>query len=93
MWLSHLLVVQIKAVFELPPRLSLRSLVRVDSLNGTLVPSPRAWMTRPRIVRLKLIFLASSRTFPVAPVLAIRSEPARSTRLSLAFFFEPSLLI
>jgi hypothetical protein len=42
MWLSLLLVVHIKAVLELPPRLSFRSLVKVDSLNGTLVPSPSA---------------------------------------------------
>ena len=81
------------AVLELPPRLSLSSLVSVDSLKGTLPPSPRAWITRPRTVRDRLIFFASSKTLPVAPVLAIRSEPARSTRLSLAFFFDPSLLI
>ena len=36
-------------------------------------------MTRPRTVSDKLIFLASSSTLPEAPVLAIRSEPARST--------------
>lgn len=40
-------------------------------------------MTLPRLVRLRLIFLASSRTLPSAPVFEIFSDPARSIRKSL----------
>ena len=90
--LLDLLVVQIKAVLEFPPRLSRRSCVNLESLKGTKDPGgpPRAVITLPSVVKLILIFLASSSTLPVAPVLPILSEPARSTRLSLAPFLEPS---
>ena len=47
-------------------------------------------MQNPSVVNDKFIDFASSRTFPVAPVFAIRSEPARSTRFSRPLFREPS---
>lgn len=37
-------------------------------------------MTLPSVVRDLLIIFASSRVYPVAPVLEIFSDPARSTR-------------
>ena len=42
----------------------------------------KAWMTSPSAERLLLIDWASFNRTPVAPDLATRSEPARSTRLS-----------
>jgi hypothetical protein len=47
-------------------------------------------MQMPSVVKLKLIFFASSKVFPVAPVFEILSLPAKSTKLSFAYFFEPS---
>jgi len=90
---SCLLAVQIRVVLEFPPRASLRSSVSFESRNGTWpLPSVSALMTKPRAVRLRLIFCASLRVLPVAPVLPIRSLPARSTRFSRPYFFDPSEL-
>ena len=50
----------------------------------------RAWMQFPRAERDWLIFLASSRVFPVAPVLLTFSLPARSARFNLPSFVLPS---
>jgi hypothetical protein len=47
-------------------------------------------MHRPKVVNDKLIFLASSKFLPYAPVLAILSLPAKSTRFSLAYLIDPS---
>jgi hypothetical protein len=47
-------------------------------------------MQSPRVVNDKFIDFASSSTFPVAPVFAIRSDPARSTRFSRPLLREPS---
>jgi hypothetical protein len=80
-----------KVVFELPPRDSFKNLVSIESLNGTWPPSTNLLIHSPSWVRLKLIFCASLRVWPVAPVLDNLSLPARSTRLSLAIFFEPSV--
>src|SRR5437016_3382749 len=44
------------------------------------VPSVREFITFPNAERDLFIFLASSRVWPVAPVLPTFSEPARSTR-------------
>ena len=49
-------------------------------------------MTLLSVVKLKLMLLASSRVDPYAPVLAIFSEPARSTRYSFPVLHEPSSL-
>ena len=88
----YLLAVQIKVVFELPPSASLRKKVNLESLKGTCgLPSVRDLIQIPREVRLRLIFLASSSTLPLAPVLSIRSLPAKSTRLSLPVLDDPSL--
>ena len=46
-------------------------------------------MTRPSALKLLLIFLASSSVCPVAPVLPIFSDPARSTRKSEPVFWVP----
>ena len=64
-WQNLLLDVQIKAVLEFPPRLSFKRRVNVDSRNGTGPPFPKAVITFPRIVKLRFIFLASSKTLPV----------------------------
>jgi hypothetical protein len=47
-------------------------------------------MQRPNVVNERFIFLASSRFLPYAPVLAILSLPAKSTRFNLAYLIEPS---
>lgn len=74
--------VTIKLVFEFPPKDSWRTLVSLLSLYGIWVdfPSVRELITFPKVVKLALIFLASSNVFPYAPVLEIFSLPARSTR-------------
>lgn len=41
-------------------------------------------MTRPRVLRLLLMLAASRRRVPLAPLFFACSEPARSTRDSLA---------
>ena len=52
------------------------------------------WLiTRPRVTRLRLMFLASFKVWPSAPVFAIRSEPARSTRYRVPVLQEPSMLL
>jgi hypothetical protein len=45
-----------------------------------------AWITLPRQDNDKLIFLASSRISPLAPVLPTFSLPAKSTKFNLPFF-------
>lgn len=82
-WLNMLgLQVIIRAVFELPPRVSYNICVSLESLYGMWVdlPSVSLKMTRPRVVRLLLMFWASLSPTPDTPVLLSRSEPARSTR-------------
>ena len=60
----------IKQVFEFPPNDSDNILVSFDSLYGTWVAflSVKATITFPRVVRLLLIFFASSKVYPTAPV-------------------------
>jgi hypothetical protein len=51
-------------------------------------------MTIPRQLKLLLIFLHSSNLLPEAPVTLTLSEPARSTKLSLAtLIYFPSLCV
>lgn len=45
-------------------------------------PSTKAEMTFPKALSDRLIFVASFKRSPVAPVLACRSDPAKSTRFS-----------
>ena len=45
-----------------------------------LLPSVSALMTLPKVVKLALIFFAYSKVLPYAPVLAIFSLPAKSTK-------------
>ena len=61
----------IKLVIELPPKLSWRSRVNLDSLYGTIafLFSLKVCITFPKVERLVLIFLASSKAFPSDPVL------------------------
>ena len=90
-WSPSLLAVHTKVVLEFPPSDSFKKNVSFESLKGTWVlPSVRCMIQFPRAVKLMLIFLASSRTFPVAPVFDIRSLPAKSTRFSWACFVDPS---
>jgi hypothetical protein len=62
--------VTIKVVLEFPPKDSWRTLVSLLSRYGTWVdfPSVKAFITLPRAVKLTFIFLASSSSFPYAPV-------------------------
>jgi len=79
-------IVQIMHVLQLPLSESLRSIVKDDSLKGgcvLLFLDLMARMHLPRVVRLWFIFLASSALILVAPLLLIRSEPARSTKRNL----------
>ena len=77
--------VTINDVFELPPKDYCRTLVNLLSLYGTWedFPSVNALMTFPNAVKLILIFLASSSTFPYAPVFPTFSLPAKSTKYNL----------
>ena len=72
-------------VFVLPPRLSWSNLVSFESRYGMcwLLPSTKADITFPRALRLRFILVASFSRSPVACVLDWRSEPAKSTKLSL----------
>ena len=85
----------IKHVLELPPKLSLSIRVNLESRYGTwvLFPSVRAVITCPKVVRLLLIVLASSRVYPVAPVFATFSLPARSTRYNLPYLELKSVVL
>jgi hypothetical protein len=76
-WTHLLLAVHIKVVLEFPPRDSFKKNVNFESLKGTWdLLSVKLIMHIPNWVKLKLIFFASSKTFPVAPVLPILSLPA-----------------
>jgi len=57
------------------------------------LPSVRAVMTIPSVVRLLLIFLASSSVCPFAPVFETFSLPARSTKKSFPVLLEKSLVL
>lgn len=84
--------VQTNVVLLLPPNDSLKKKVNFESLKLTkLTPSVNCFIQRPSVESDKLMFFASSSVFPVAPVLAILSLPARSTRFSLPLLREPSL--
>jgi len=88
--------VTIRVVLEFPPSESFNILVSLESLYGTWLFYPlseSALMTLPKFVKLRLIFLASSRTLPSAPVFDIFSDPAKSIRKSLLVFEELSRLL
>jgi len=73
-------------VLVLPPRESCSNLVSFESLYGMwwIFPSTRAEITFPSALSDKLIFVAYFMPSPVAPVLLARSDPAKSTKFSLA---------
>ena len=72
-------------VLVFPPSESWSSRVSFESRYGMCcdLPSTRAEMQLPRAESERLIFVASLSRSPVACVFDCRSEPARSTRLSL----------
>ena len=75
-------------VLQLPPRLSLSSLVSFESLKGTKFSAlfeARADTQFERAAIDLLMVFASCRRIPSEPVLLRRSEPARSTIVSKAF--------
>lgn len=86
--------VTIRVVLEFPPKESFNIFVSLESRYGTwpyffpLYES--ALITFPKLVRLKFIFFASSKTFPSAPVFDIFSDPAKSIKNSLLVFEAPS---
>lgn len=86
--------VTIRVVLEFPPSDSLSKRVNLEFLYGTWPCPPRlsdkALITVPKLVKLRLIFLASYSTFPSAPVFDIFSLPARSMRKSLLVLDGPS---
>jgi len=68
---------QIRVVFALPPRLSLRRKVNLESRKGMCdFLSQRLLMQRPSVERERFIFFASRRVWPVAPVWDTLSDPA-----------------
>jgi hypothetical protein len=72
-----------RAVLAFPPKDSESSLVSLDSLYGTKLlslPSVRALITFPKVVRERLIPFASFKVYPLAPVFPTFSDPAKSTR-------------
>jgi len=77
---------------ELPPRDSCSTLVSFEFRKGTKIFLPfafstRALMTFPRALRLLLMLAPSLSVCPLAPVPFCLSDPARSTRFSLANTF------
>ena len=79
-------IIAIMVVLQLPPRLSSKIRVTLESLYGMWerpLGAVSAVMTLPSVERDLLILLLSSRRLPVAPVTFTRSLPAKSTRLSL----------
>ena len=73
----------IKVVLLFPPKLSYKIRVSFEFLYGiNELPSVNAFITFPKQDNDWLIFLASSRTSPSAPVLLIFSDPAKSTKNS-----------
>lgn len=75
-------------VLQYPYKESWRIRVNFESRYGMCSrPWERDCTTWPRHESEELIFLASSRVSPLAPVLATFSDPARSTRLSLPPWF------
>mmetsp|Transcript_33545 Transcript_33545/g.70868 ORF Transcript_33545/g.70868 Transcript_33545/m.70868 type:complete len:257 (-) Transcript_33545:103-873(-) len=69
---------------ELPPTEPSNSCVSLESRYGTCARAPvaSARTTLPRANRLPLIAVASLRWAPATPLRLMRSEPARSTRVS-----------
>lgn len=75
----------INVVLVLPPRECYKILVNLESLYGICdLFSLRAFITNPKVVKDLFIILASSNLAPHAPVLDTFSEPAKSTKESLA---------
>lgn len=82
-------IVQKIIVLEFPLSESFSNIVKLDSrkgLMGSFFLSAR--MHRPNVDKLWLIVLASSAFRFVAPLLPIRSDPARSTKRNLDFTTE-----
>lgn len=79
--------------FVFPPNESCSSLVNFESLYGTklLFASTNADITFPSADSDKLIFVASFRVSPLAPVLLCRSLPAKSTMFSFPTRMWPSV--
>ena len=58
--------------------------VNLDYLYGIKPdPSTNFAITYPKLDKLKLILVPSLNRYPVAPVFSTRSDPAKSTKLSL----------
>ena len=77
-------------VLLLPPRASCRIRVSFESRYGTcFFWSASDLMTCPSAESDWLIFMASSRVWPFAPVLPTFSLPARSTRFRRPARFDP----
>mmetsp|Transcript_49792 Transcript_49792/g.82625 ORF Transcript_49792/g.82625 Transcript_49792/m.82625 type:complete len:206 (-) Transcript_49792:509-1126(-) len=89
-WSDELETVAIITVWHAPSSESFSSLVSFESRYGIWVdrPSTSAEIQLPRAERERLIFVASLSRSPEACVLDCRSEPAKSTRLSLPMRME-----
>ena len=75
-------------VLQLPPRMPLKSLVNLLSLNGTWFMDLLEARADTQLLRAAidlLIVLASSSLIPSEPVLLRRSDPAKSTIVRRAF--------
>lgn len=84
-------------VLQFPPKLSLNKRVSKEFLYGIwagVLFSVKAEITIPKQLKLLLIFLHSSSLFPEAPVTLTLSDPAKSTKFSLAtLIYFPSLWV
>lgn len=85
-------------VLEFPPSDYFKKKVSFESLKGTwgLFPvgpgdAVSARIQFPRHDKLWLIFLASSKVCPAAPVFSILSDPAKSTKFNLDLRLDPSV--
>lgn len=86
--IDHSMVRRIRGREKKLTSASCKSRVSLESRYGMWFALPgkphvRAFITFPRAERDLLMVLASSRTFPSAPVFSAFSEPAKSTRINL----------
>ena len=81
-------------VLQFPWSESYNILVNFESLYGICSkPCDNDWTTCPRQDNDELIFFASSKVSPLAPVFATFSEPAKSTRFNLTPLFNYTVKI
>jgi hypothetical protein len=81
---EHVTIIEVR---HSPYKEFLKILVNLESLKGTCyAPVVSEWITLPKQDKDKFIFLASYKVSPVAPLLDIFYEPAKSIKDSFDLF-------